>query len=42
MSWETVHVSLNSLRNERAIKIGLHCLIINRELLKKIARFNTK
>ena len=36
-SWEMVHVSLQSLRDERAIRIERHRLIINRELLQKIA-----
>jgi hypothetical protein len=41
-SWEMVHVSLKSLQNEGAIKIEHHRLIINRELLQKIAGGNTK
>jgi DNA-binding GntR family transcriptional regulator len=41
-SWEMVHVSLKSLQNEGAIRIERHRLIINRELLQKIAVGNAK
>jgi hypothetical protein len=41
-SWEMVHVSLESLQNEGAIRIERHCLIINIELLQKIAGGGTK
>jgi DNA-binding MarR family transcriptional regulator len=41
-SWEMVHVSLKSLQKEGAIRIERHRLIINRELLQKIAVGNAK
>jgi CRP-like cAMP-binding protein len=41
-SWEMVHVSLESLQNEGAIRIERHRLIINIELLQKIAGGGTK
>lgn len=36
--WETVHTSLKSLQDTGAIKIERNRMIINKELLQKIAR----
>ncbi len=36
--WETVHASLESLQEEGAIRIERHRIIINKELLLKMAR----
>jgi DNA-binding MarR family transcriptional regulator len=36
--WETVHMSLQSLQYEGAIRIERHRMIINKELLQKVAR----
>lgn len=41
-SWEMVHASLESLQNEGAIRIERHRLIINKELLQKIAGCNAQ
>jgi DNA-binding GntR family transcriptional regulator len=35
--WETVHMSLKSLQDEGAIRIERHRMILNRELLQKVA-----
>ncbi len=35
--WDTVHMSLKSMQDEGAIRIERHRLIINKELLKKVA-----
>ena len=35
--WETVHLTLRSLRDEGAIRIERHRLIINKEMLQKAA-----
>ena len=36
-NWEMVHASLKSLQNEGAIKVERHRIIINRDLLQKVA-----
>jgi len=36
--WETVHASLKSLQDEGVIRIERQRLIVNKHLLKKIAR----
>ena len=35
--WETVHTSLKSLQEEGAIRLERHRIIINKELLQKVA-----
>jgi CRP/FNR family transcriptional regulator len=35
--WGTVHMSLKSMQDEGAIRIDRHRLIINKELLQKVA-----
>jgi DNA-binding MarR family transcriptional regulator len=35
--WGTVHMSLKSIQDEGAIRIERHRLIINKELLQKVA-----
>jgi DNA-binding Lrp family transcriptional regulator len=35
--WETVHMSLKSLQEEGVIKIERHRMILNKELLQKVA-----
>lgn len=37
INWDMVHASLKSLQNEGAIKIERHRIIINRDLLQKVA-----
>jgi DNA-binding transcriptional regulator YhcF (GntR family) len=36
VEWETVHKSLESLKNEGAIRLERHRIIINKELLNKL------
>jgi hypothetical protein len=38
-SWETVHMSLNYLQDEGAIKIERHRIIVKEELLRKMAEY---
>ena len=37
IKWEIVHASLESLKNEGAIRMERHLIIINKELLNKVA-----
>ena len=37
IGWETVHASLESLKNEGAIRVERHRIIINKELLNIVA-----
>ena len=39
--WETVHALLKSLRNEGAIRIERHRIIINKDLLQEVAGYTT-